>query len=430
MYPIVSKTFFMAGVKFRNPSLWKEYGRLKQSEWLSKQKLMALQIERARKFFEFVENYSPYYKKIFKDHGFSSSSFDSLDELKKLPPISKVQLIANAEILHTDYEFERFFLAETSGTTGSALEFRKNEKWDSINRANMFRSYDWYGVKPWDRCGYLWGYNISKRQAAKVNLLDMAQNRFRMFSYDKPAITAFSKKLASASYMAGYSSMVHEVAKTINELGLEKPKLKMVKGTSEMILDVYQVASQEAFNCKIVSEYGAAESGLIAFECPNGSMHINVEDVIVELDSDGEIMVTNLASYSFPVIRYKLGDTVTLSDEPCSCGRAHPVIKEVVGRKGLTVYGKCKTYPALTFYYVFKNLAIQAALILNYKAVQQVEGVVDIYIEGIKNNRHEAAVFEELTKYFNDDIQFNLLFVKEFERTRKKNQYFESKIVK
>ena len=75
-------------------------------------------------------------------------------------------------------------------------------------------------------------------------------------------------------------------------------------------------------------------------------------------------------------------------------------------------------------------MAIHEALILNYKAVQQVEGVVDIYIEGVENNRYEATVFEELTKYFNSDIQFNLLFVNEFARTRKKSQYFESKIVK
>ena len=430
MSPNISKMVFMAGVKYRNPSLWKEYDRLKQSEWMSRPQLMNLQIERARRFFEFVGKNSPYYKKIFKDYDFSPSKFYDIDELKKLPTISKAQLIDNNKALHTDYEFEKFFLAETSGTTGSALEFRKNEKWDSINRANMFRSYDWYGVKPWDRYGYLWGYNISQRQAAKVNLLDMAQNRFRIFSYDKQSIKSFSKKLASASYIAGYSSMVYEVAKTINELGLEQPKLKMVKGTSEMILDIYQVVAQEAFGCKIVSEYGAAESGLIAFECPNGNMHTNVEDVIVEVDDEGEIIVTNLASYSFPVIRYKLGDTITLSDEPCSCGRAHPVIKEVVGRKGVTVYGKCKSYPALTFYYVFKNLAMQNSLILNYKAVQEVEGAVNIYIEGIENNRYEAAVLDELTKYFKDDIQFNLLFVKEFERKRKKNQYFESAIVK
>lgn len=430
MYPDISKIIFKAGAKYRNPSLREEYDRLKLSEWLSKPQLMNLQIDRARKFFEFVGNYSPYYKKHFKLYDFSPSKFDDISKLKKLPTITKEELIGNNKLIHTNYNFGKIFLAETSGTTGSALEFRKNERWDSINRANMFRSYDWYGVKPWDRYGYLWGYNISQRQAAKVNLLDIAQNRFRIFSYDKQSIKSFSEKLVSATYIAGYSSMIYEVAGIINKLGLKKPDLKMVKGTSEMIHDVYQIAAQEAFGSKIVSEYGAAESGLIAFECPNGSMHINMENVIVEVDDESEIIVTNLASYSFPIIRYKLGDTITLSNEHCPCGRAHPVIREVIGRKGITVYGKCGSYPALTFYYVFKNLAIQSCLIINYKAVQKVEGAVDIYIEGIKNNVYEKIILDELIKYFKDDIQFNLLFVKEFERNRKKNQYFESKIIK
>lgn len=63
---------------------------------------------------------------------------------------------------------------------------------------------------------------------------------------------------------------------------------------------------EKAFGAKIISEYGAAESGLIAYECPEcGNMHINMENVIVE-ESEGEIVVTNLLSRSFPIIRYKL----------------------------------------------------------------------------------------------------------------------------
>ena len=78
-------------------------------------------------------------------------------------------------------------------------------------------------------------------------------------------------------------------------------------------------------------------------------------DVLEE--ENGEIIVTNLLSRSFPIIRYKLGDFVRLasSDFKCSCGRAHPVILDVLGRVGKNVLGKKSIYPSLTFYYVFKN---------------------------------------------------------------------------
>lgn len=220
--------------------------------------------------------------------------------------------------------------------------------------------------------------------------------------------------------------MIYEVAKLINEMGLAKPTLKLVKGTSEMILDAYQPEAKEAFGSKIVSEYGAAESGLIAFECPNGNMHINMEDVIVEIDDEGEIIVTHLASYSFPIIRYKLGDAVKLSDETCKCGRAQPIISEIVGRKGSVVVGENNSYPALTFYYVFKNLAIQKSVLLNYKAVQKERGHVDLFLEGIDNSRYETAIMDELVKYFNHDVNFTVRFVKNLTKQRKKTQYFES----
>src|SRR5690606_6507219 len=129
----------------------------------------------------------------------------------------------------------------------------------------------------------------------------------------------------------GYSSMIYEVAKMINQMEQGgKYNLKMIKGTSEKIYDSYQDEVQKAFGLKIISEYGAAESGLIAYECPEGSMHINVENVVVEVVK-GEILVTNLLSRSFPIIRYQLGDAVTLADPAfkCKCGRNHPVVLDV-----------------------------------------------------------------------------------------------------
>lgn len=148
----------------------------------------------------------------------------------------------------------------------------------------MFRGYKWYGVDPWDRNGYFGGYNIDKKQKLKTAFLDELQNRFRIFSYDEEHIRKFVEKLRGAVYVEGYSSMVYEVAKIVNRLGINNDfHLKMLKGTSEKIYDSYQDEVKKAFGQKIVSEYGSAESGLIAFECPEGGhMHINMENVIVE----------------------------------------------------------------------------------------------------------------------------------------------------
>ena len=159
----------------------------------------------------------------------------------------------------------------------------------------------------------------------------------------------------------------------------------------------------------MISEYGSCESGLIAYECPEGGhMHINMENVIVEEDN-GEIVVTNLLSLSFPIIRYRLGDSIQLAPKGfrCPCGREHPVLLDVLGRVGKRVVGKQKRYPSLTFYYVFKNLMLRQQVALNYQAMQHQPGKVLLKIEQPKPELL-PLLRAELNRYFSDDIDFEI----------------------
>ncbi len=403
------KLIYTAGVKRRNPSLMRYFDFLMKSDKWSIGQLHDYQFGKCKDLLEFAQKYSPFYKEHFEKCGFEPSKMESLDELKKIPPIDKQVLLSRNKDIQSSFKFDKLFFSETSGTSGQVLKFYRNEEWDSCNRAAMFRGYKWYGVNPWERNGYFWGYNIDKKQRLKTAILDELQNRFRIFSYDEDHIRRFAEKLRKAAYVGGYSSMIYEVAKIVNRLEINNDfHLKMVKGTSEKIYDSYQNEVKKAFGQKMISEYGSAESGLIAFECPEGGhMHINMENVIVE-EENGEIIVTNLLSRSFPIIRYKLGDFVRLasSDFKCSCGRAHPVILDVLGRVGKNVLGKKSIYPSLTFYYVFKNLAL-SGITLNYQAVQNERGKVVLKIEQ-NVPEHSEALNAELDKYFHGDIDFEV----------------------
>ncbi|MEX0604299.1 MAG: hypothetical protein WD623_11300 [Marinobacter sp.] len=428
MNSTLARSIFEVGAKARNPTLFQQYDYLKSTEWLSRNELQQIQLESAERFLSFCGEHSPYYKHLFRKVGFKPSLLSAVSDLNVLPELEKATLIRENPAIHTHGLDEKLRLSETSGTSGEALAFYRNERWDSVNRAALMRSYDWYNVKPWEKNGYLWGYNVSASQARKVALLDAVQNRFRLFKYSEAEIRTFCHKLQNSSYISGYSSMIYEVAKCVNELDLGPLALKMVKGTSEMILDAYHPESVKAFGKNISSEYGAAEAGLIAFECPAGGIHVNIENVILEQNEDGELLVTNLSSYSFPIIRYRLGDMVTLSDKTCSCGRNHPVLKNILGRKGANVHGERQTYPALTFYYVFKNLALEKNILLNYKAVQQTKGKVEIYIEDKANQRYQNDIDQQLRRYFNNDVTFTTVYIDRFFNEMKKRQYFETSL--
>ncbi|NLL64070.1 MAG: phenylacetate--CoA ligase family protein [Ruminococcaceae bacterium] len=410
------KTIFLLGQKLRNPNMLKEYYKLKETEKSTIEELKLIQLQKLKRLLEDA-NHTPYYKKVFKNEKINILDINSLDDLKKIPIITKSILIKENDSIQNKKYNKRLMKSETSGSTGESLKFYRNEYWDSVNRAAQLRGYSWYGVKPWEKNGYLWGYDFSFLKKLKTKILDFLVNRFRLFEYNEKKTMNFVKKCKKAKYLEGYSSMIHEVSKIANKNNIDLSNLKMVKGTSEQIFESYQKSANKAFGKKIISEYGAAEAGIIAFECPHGNMHINMENVIVE-EINNEILVTNLVSNSFPIIRYKLGDFVMIEeDHNCVCGMKHYVIKEIQGRVGEVIQGNINKYPSLTLYYIFKNLSSKYDLLLNYQAIQCKIGEIELRLSKNITETEKHYLIKEVEKYFNKDLKVDISY-KQFIRSK------------
>ena len=402
------KFIFKLGERFRNPSIRKWYAFLKASEKWSIEELENYQLKQLKALVVFSKAHSPYYKEKFST--IDPASFTSVEDIARLPLLTKEDLLANTEQIHTQHTFPKVFTATTSGSSGDPLVYKREESADSFNRAAIFRGYSWHHVQPWERNGYFWGFDFSFAKRLKVRLLDFLQNRFRVFDYKEESFKTFVKKLQRARYVHGYSSMIYQSAKLINEQQLPKPKhIQMVKGTSEKIYDSYKSEIEKAFGRPIISEYGAAETGIIAFECEAGKMHITMEGVIVE-EIDHQIVVTNLQMKAFPIIRYQLGDYIELASKEtkCSCGKAHYIIEEVTGRIGENVYGKKELYPSLYFYYIFKNLGKKHDLKLTYQILQKEKGMLIFNLEETLTNNQQALLEKEIFNYFSDDISYEI----------------------
>jgi len=91
--------------------------------------------------------------------------------------------------------------------------------------------------------------------------------------------------------------------------------------------------------------YNASESGApLAAECDrHRGLHVLEDLAQIEVVDDeyrpvpaGEpgarLLVTNLFNRTQPLIRYELDDLVTLSSDPCPCGRPFPLLESVEGR--------------------------------------------------------------------------------------------------
>lgn len=425
----ISRFLFELGVKKRNPSLFDHLKLLNESQHYSFEALKQLQEERLKEIIQFAVINSEFYSDYWKGWKDQIIQDFSMSLVAELPLISKSQLIKYNKDIHTPSKlFKKRFFCETSGTSGQVLTFMRDENWDSFNRASLFRGYSWHNVNPWDFNLYFWGYNTDFKKRLKVRFLDFLVNRYRLFDYDEKALKKLTNKIKKADYIEGYSSMIYELANSSENLSLDIGNLKMIKGTSEKIYDHYQEKVMKVFGRKIISEYGAAESGVIAFECEHGNMHINTEGIYIEVDENNEIIVTNLMSYSFPIIRYRLGDIVELSDEKCTCGRSHPIIKEVTGRVGKKIHGLSNKYPSLTLYYIFKNLYFDHNIKLNYQAHQNQVGKLDIWIKEELKESERNILLAECRKYFTNDINIEIFVRDNFRTTQGKLRDFISSI--
>ena len=102
---MLQKIIYKLGVKWRNPSLLRQFESLKKSDKWSIEKLQAYQFERLKTLLQFAYDHSPFYKKEFDEVGFHPSQMTSPDDMKVLPVIDKSVLIRNNGDIQSTYKF-------------------------------------------------------------------------------------------------------------------------------------------------------------------------------------------------------------------------------------------------------------------------------------------------------------------------------------
>lgn len=111
----------------------------------------------------------------------------------------------------------------------------------------------------------------------------------------------------------------------------------------ECLPEATRLRLEAVFGCAVRNSYGSSEFLPIAWECEHRALHVNSDWVIVEpVDAhyrpvaagvrSHSVFLTNLANRIQPLVRYDLGDAVTLHDRPCACGSVFP---------GISVEGRC-----------------------------------------------------------------------------------------
>lgn len=128
---------------------------------------------------------------------------------------------------------------------------------------------------------------------------------------------------ANPSYLARLSRFINR-----NKLEVYKPPLIVFTYENPSILHQRQI--DKAFGVPMASSYGSTETAYVFMQCECGKFHQNTEHCHVDFipfsrkhrgPLTGAILVTTLANPWQSLLRFDIGDIVTLSTETCPCGR-------------------------------------------------------------------------------------------------------------
>ncbi len=311
---------------------------LDKSQWFTKEDLERFQIQRLKIILNHAYNNVPYYRKLFDGLKLKVQGIKSIQDLTKIPPLSKKILKENFASL-TAQNANQFSprLCRTSGTSGEAAEFYHDRLSNSLEFCYYWRYWSWAGY----RLGNPFAeFTLNHFLYKKTNdVMDYSPLTRRLMlnpaqlSYEKIDLFIAALKKYQPQFLKGSPSSIYIFSHLLAHKDILPVKFKAIFTTGEILLTHQRKKIEDTFNCKILDSYGQMERVAAICQCPMGQYHINSDYGLLEL-TDGHALGTSLYSFAMPLIRYELGDTFKISDDKaiCSCGRGLPLCDALIGR--------------------------------------------------------------------------------------------------
>jgi phenylacetate-CoA ligase len=241
---------------------------------------------------------------------------------------------------------------KTTGSSGFPLEVKLSAREYATSLSFVLYGFLAAGASYRDTFVHIHALTAPAKHYAFERFGVLRQLHLDLRAGEKATLDALRQVRSPVVY--SFPSFLRLMADFVLEQNLPPPAIRLIVCNGEILTTYLRARIQEAFRCPVYDSYGAAESFRIAFECRRQKLHIIPDAAIVEVDEhtkapDGsaDILVTPLYLRAMPLIRYRLGDRVRLSNDGCSCGLSWPIISTLVGRSDdhLTLPGGRKISP-------------------------------------------------------------------------------------
>jgi phenylacetate-coenzyme A ligase PaaK-like adenylate-forming protein len=289
----------------------------------------------------------------------------------QLPIVSKAELMPRFEDWVTDPTVRRsdlenfihdpekigqpylgkYTVCTTSGTTGQpAILLQDSATMSLMGALNILRAMPTWidgkqlmqiigaGMKTaavWATGGHFLGITMMKRQILQKPSRARAMKIFSVLTPLSEIVAGLNQ--FQPAMLNGYATAILLLAQE-QEAGRLNIHPVLVMTSSESMTEEDRERIRRVFGCTVADNYGCSEFVAIAAGCREGWLHVNADWVILEPVDEGlnpvqpgqpshSVLLTNLINRIQPIIRYNLGDRITLRPDPCPCGNPLPAIR-------------------------------------------------------------------------------------------------------
>ncbi|RLF52553.1 MAG: phenylacetate--CoA ligase [Thermoplasmata archaeon] len=319
-------------------------------EKMGRKKIRELQLKRLKETVHRVFDNVPFYQKKFKELKITPGDIKTLDDIRKLPFTTKNDLRDNAPFGMMATPLENCIeLHASSGTTGTPVTVcytpHDINVWSEVmarclSMSGLTREDVFQNPIPYGTFTGAFGFHYGAQKIGALVIpsgMGQSERQIKLMEY------------YGTTFISGVASYAIRLSQVALDIGVDPKKLKVRNGLfgAEMFTQGLKKRLRDIWDMDVHDIYGLTEmcGPGVSTDCDqHDGLHlwedhflVEVVDPVtlepVELEEEGEIVLTTLTKEGMPLLRYRTRDITRLYDEKtCECGRTHVKHTPIKGR--------------------------------------------------------------------------------------------------
>jgi len=395
-------------------------------ETMPRKKIQEMQLKNLKNTVNLVYEKVPHYKKRFKELNIAPDDIKTLNDVRKLPFTTKDDLRANAPfgLMATSLD-NCVELHASSGTTGIPVTacYTPNdiEVWSEVmarclSMSGLTKKDVFQNPIPYGTFTGAFGFHYGAQKVGAMVIPSgkgQSERQIKLMQY------------YNTTFISGVASYVLRLGQVAHDIGIDPKKLKVRNGLfgAEMFTPGLKKRIEETWDMDVHDIYGLTEmcGPGVSTDCnQHDGLHLWQDHFLVEIidpttlepvevEEEGEVVLTTLTKEGMPLLRYRTRDIAKLYDqEICECGRTHVKHSTIKGRSDdMIIIRGTNIFPGQIESVLMKNSDVGG----NWRMVLTTDKDVDMLTVEVETQKQLSPFdTDKLAKKLQNDIKSVIVF--------------------